>query len=66
MTDQESTCNKFGAIGPGGYTHAVSGILALSCRHELILPQSIIDLISNEKCVFTVIIHSPPAHKIVP
>ena len=48
---QESTCNKFGAIGPGGYTHPVSGILALSCRHELLLPQSIIDLISNEKYV---------------
>ncbi|KAI0706563.1 hypothetical protein C8Q76DRAFT_630169 [Earliella scabrosa] len=46
---EESTCNKFGAIGPGGYTHPVSGILALSCRHELFLPQSIIDLISNEK-----------------
>ncbi|KAI0735656.1 hypothetical protein C8Q76DRAFT_611678 [Earliella scabrosa] len=46
---EESTCNKFGAIGPGGYTHPVSGILALSCRHELLLPQSIIDLISNEK-----------------
>ncbi|KAI0744400.1 hypothetical protein C8Q76DRAFT_604248 [Earliella scabrosa] len=46
---EESTCNKFGAIGPGGYTHPVSGILALSCRHELIIPQSIIDLVSNEK-----------------
>ena len=29
----------------------MSGILALSCRHELLLPQSIIDLISNEKYV---------------
>ncbi|KAI0711729.1 hypothetical protein C8Q76DRAFT_623155 [Earliella scabrosa] len=46
---EESTCNKFGAMGPGGYTHPVSGILAISCRHELVLPQSIIDLISNEK-----------------
>ncbi|KAI0686970.1 hypothetical protein C8Q76DRAFT_635860 [Earliella scabrosa] len=48
-TPEDSTCHKFGATGSGGYTHNVSGVLALSCRHQFLLPASCVDLISNEK-----------------
>ncbi|KAI0691552.1 hypothetical protein C8Q76DRAFT_771966 [Earliella scabrosa] len=48
-TPEDSTCHKFGATGSGGYTHNVSGVLALSCRHQFLMPGSCVDLISNEK-----------------
>lgn len=45
---QESTCNQFGAF-LGTYSGDISGIIALICRHELVLANSLLDMLRNEK-----------------
>ncbi|TFK87312.1 hypothetical protein K466DRAFT_491107 [Polyporus arcularius HHB13444] len=49
--EEESTCNKFGAF-LGTYLGDLTGIIAMTCRHELIMANSIVDLLRNEKPSF--------------
>lgn len=46
---QASTCNQFGAMGQGKYKGKVSGVVGISCRHMLMMPNGIIDLIRAEQ-----------------
>ncbi|OSC98309.1 hypothetical protein PYCCODRAFT_1375432 [Trametes coccinea BRFM310] len=46
---QESTCNKFGAMGYGRYSGRVSGMVGLTCsRHMFVFPRSLVDLVKGE------------------
>ncbi|KAI9067995.1 hypothetical protein FKP32DRAFT_1600802 [Trametes sanguinea] len=46
---EESTCNKFGAMGYGRYSGRVSGMVGLTClRHMFVLPGSLVDLVKDE------------------
>ncbi|KAI9068666.1 hypothetical protein FKP32DRAFT_1561201, partial [Trametes sanguinea] len=46
---EESTCNKFGAMGYGRYSGRVSGMVGLTCsRHMLVMPSSLVDLVKGE------------------
>ena len=46
---QPSTCSQFVAMGAGKYKGPVSGIIAIVCRHNFVLPCSIVDLTKGEK-----------------
>ncbi|KAH9884295.1 hypothetical protein C8Q73DRAFT_796288 [Cubamyces lactineus] len=49
---QESTCHKFDAMGYGGFSGKVTGTVALACRHQLMLPASVVDMDAGEKQAF--------------
>lgn len=46
---QETTCHKFAAMGYGAHRGKVTGIVALVCRHMLMMPSSTVDLNGAEK-----------------
>ena len=45
---QQTTCSDFGAMKHGTYETKISGILAILCRHGLVLPGGVIDLHTRE------------------
>ncbi|KAH9917370.1 uncharacterized protein BXZ73DRAFT_80823 [Epithele typhae] len=46
---EESTCNKFGAMGYQRYAGTVSGLLAMTCsRHMMTMRNSVVDLTKGE------------------
>ncbi|KAI9062143.1 hypothetical protein FKP32DRAFT_1574418 [Trametes sanguinea] len=46
---EESSCNRFGAMGYGRYSGRVSGMVGLTCsRHMFVLPGSLVDLVKGE------------------
>ncbi|KAI1786196.1 hypothetical protein LXA43DRAFT_898439, partial [Ganoderma leucocontextum] len=49
---EPSTCNNFGAIDYGKYQGNITGIVALLCRHMIVLPGGIIDLNGREKYLY--------------
>ncbi|KAI0668645.1 hypothetical protein C8Q78DRAFT_1081036 [Trametes maxima] len=46
---EESTCNKFGAMGYGRYTGQISGMVGLTCsQHMFVIPGGLVDLLKGE------------------
>ncbi|KAI1787177.1 hypothetical protein LXA43DRAFT_896623 [Ganoderma leucocontextum] len=50
--NEPSTCSQFVAMGAGKYKGPVSGIIALVCRHNLVLQGGIVDLTKGEKFLY--------------
>nr|VWO95310.1 Copper resistance-associated P-type ATPase [Ganoderma boninense] len=50
--NEPSTCSQFVAMGAGKYKGPVSGIVALVCRHNLVLQGGIVDLTKGEKFLY--------------
>ncbi|PIL25723.1 hypothetical protein GSI_11473 [Ganoderma sinense ZZ0214-1] len=50
--NEPSTCSQFVAMGAGKYKGPVSGIIALVCRHNIVLQGGIVDLTKGEKFLY--------------
>ncbi|TFK85198.1 hypothetical protein K466DRAFT_495221, partial [Polyporus arcularius HHB13444] len=49
---EQTTCSNFGAMNYGKYNGKISGIVAVLCRHGIVLPGGVIDLHNGERFAY--------------
>ncbi|KAI1785825.1 hypothetical protein LXA43DRAFT_894803, partial [Ganoderma leucocontextum] len=49
---ETSTCNEFAAMGSGKYKGPVSGIIAVVCRHMIVMQGGVVDLNKAERYIY--------------